>query len=97
MVRGAQPSRVFDLEVDGAVVVGRSPSRSGLVLDGDLGISGAHLRIFDREGVLYVEDLHSTNGTFLNGVALDGPYRLKDGDLLLMGGTELRVLLAEKS
>lgn len=97
VVRGAQPSRVFDLDVDEPVVVGRSPSRAGLVLEGDLGISGAHLKIFDRDGVLYVEDLHSTNGTFLNGVALDGAYRLKDGDLLLMGGTELRVFLPEKS
>ena len=97
VVRGAQPSRVFDLNIDGALVVGRSAAKAGLVLEKDLGISGAHLQISDREGVLYVEDLHSTNGTFLNGVALDGAYRLKDGDLLLLGGTELRVLLPKKS
>jgi pSer/pThr/pTyr-binding forkhead associated (FHA) protein len=54
------------------------------------------MRLFEKEGALWVEDMRSTNGTFLNGVALDGTYRLKDGDLILLGGTELRVSLPER-
>lgn len=96
VVRGAQPSRRFELDLKEPLVVGRSSTKSGLVLEGDLGISGAHMRLFEKEGALWVEDMRSTNGTFLNGVALDGTYRLKDGDLILLGGTELRVSLPER-
>ncbi|MBL3593890.1 MAG: VWA domain-containing protein [Synergistaceae bacterium] len=96
VVRGAQPSRRFELDLTEPLVVGRSSTKAGLVLEGDLGISGAHMRLFEKEGALWVEDMRSTNGTFLNGVALDGTYRLKDGDLILLGGTELRVSLPER-
>ncbi|MBX3081313.1 MAG: FHA domain-containing protein [Anaerolineae bacterium] len=83
--------------------VGRSDPKSDVVPNVDLkpfgaeqlGVSRRHLSIrLDGEGVM-VEDLHSVNGTRLNGVRLD-PGRghvVRHGDLLLLGGMELQVQL----
>jgi pSer/pThr/pTyr-binding forkhead associated (FHA) protein len=37
-----------------------------------------------------VHDLGSTNGTFVNGERIDGPYRLASGDVVSVGETDLR-------
>jgi pSer/pThr/pTyr-binding forkhead associated (FHA) protein len=51
-------------------------------------LSRRHAHIFLRGGALLVEDLGSTNGTFVNGARLDEhARRLDDGDLLAFGGT----------
>ena len=51
-------------------------------------LSRRHAHIFVRGGGLFVEDLGSTNGTFVNGERLDEhARRLDDGDLLAFGGT----------
>jgi pSer/pThr/pTyr-binding forkhead associated (FHA) protein len=39
-----------------------------------------------------IEDLGSTNGTQVNGVPIQAPYALADGDLIGLGRSELRVL-----
>ncbi|MFS0758275.1 FHA domain-containing protein [Noviherbaspirillum sp. 1P10PC] len=51
-------------------------------------LSRRHAHIFLRGGAPFVEDLGSTNGTFVNGARLDEhARRLDDGDLLAFGGT----------
>jgi pSer/pThr/pTyr-binding forkhead associated (FHA) protein len=51
---------------------------------------GVHARIYSRGSSYYVEDMNSTNGTFLNGGRLDGEAELKDLDELRIGDTEFR-------
>lgn len=48
-------------------------------------ISLKHCEMFDHEGRLYVRDLGSTNGTFVNGNKVSEPVELSDGDLLRVG------------
>lgn len=50
-------------------------------------MSKLHAKIFLREGVFYIEDMQSTNGSFLNGRRLtpNKPIRLKDSDKLTFG------------
>lgn len=52
-----------------------------------------------RNGQAFVIDNRSTNGSQLNGEDLVGgtPYRLKEGDVITMGTTELLVSIAEAS
>ena len=54
-------------------------------------VSGRHAQLVEREGRMYVVDLFSTNGTFLNGVPVNGEAALNDGDLLQFADTAFRV------
>ena len=73
---------------DDTVVFGRGPEADA-VLDGDEFASGRHARVFRRGDEVYVEDLGSTNGTFVNGQRLAAERRLRAGDVLVVGGTEM--------
>jgi hypothetical protein len=61
-----------------------------VVLDGDSYVSGHHTRVVVRDGARYVEDLGSTNGTHVGGHALVAEHRLRVGDEVRVGETELR-------
>jgi hypothetical protein len=56
-------------------------------------ISGRHAVLDFREGAWWVEDLGSTNGTFVNGnrVHADSPALLRSGDVLELGAVRLRL------
>lgn len=71
------------------VTVGRG-SGNDVQLDGDEFASSRHARVEPRRDGVWVEDIGSTNGTYVNGVKLDRPRRLTPGDVLRVGGTDLR-------
>ena len=52
--------------------------------------SSVHARIYSRGASYYLEDLNSTNGTFLNGARLHGEAELSDLDEIKIGDTEFR-------
>lgn len=65
-------------------LIGRS-KRCQVYID-DPFLSKNHARIFLKDGSFYVEDLESTNGSFLNGRRLSNqPVRIKDSDKLSFG------------
>ena len=53
--------------------------------------SARHARIEALRDGLWVVDLGSTNGTYVNGVPVEGRQRLQEGDLVRVGETDLRV------
>jgi len=57
----------------------------------DTYVSQLHARVFTRDGQLFVEDLGSTNGTYLNRVKVSGPMVMQKGDRLQVGNTVLEV------
>ena len=72
-----------------ALTVGRAASND-LALDGDEYASSRHARIEPRRDGIWVHDLGSTNGTYVNGVRIDRPRRLAPGDVVRVGDTDLR-------
>jgi hypothetical protein len=71
------------------ITIGRSEENT-ISLDGDEYASGHHARIeAGRDGV-WLHDLHSTNGTSVNGEPVEGRRRLHEGDLVRVGETDLR-------
>lgn len=56
---------------------------------GDSFASSRHVRIAPQGSVVVIEDLGSTNGTYLNGERLEGPQPLHPGDRIRIGETEL--------
>ncbi|MGI5863597.1 MAG: sigma-54-dependent Fis family transcriptional regulator [Myxococcales bacterium] len=72
----------FDVGLE--CVIGRSPS-CDIALPEDGRVSRRHARVEARDGVLFVVDLGSRNGTFVNGSRIEGEARLEPGDSLLVG------------
>lgn len=77
-------------ELGDEVTVGRSPG-CAVPLDDDTFASSIHARVFRRSGELWIEDLGSTNGTYLNDERLESPSRLRRGDRVKVGSTILEV------
>jgi FHA domain-containing protein len=78
------------IEVSAPTVVGRDV-QSGIRLDRDEFASGQHARIEPRSNGAWVDDLGSTNGTFVNGSKLKKGRIAKTGDVIKIGATELQV------
>ena len=77
--------------IDDELLIGRHADGAGRLAD-DEEISRSHARIsLDRSGFCAIEDLGSTNGTFVNGLRLAGPQTLSVGDTVEVGGTTLVV------
>lgn len=78
-----EPAMESFLAVALEVVIGRDPACDLLLVDPT--VSGQHARLSYRMAQWWVEDLQSTNGTFLNQQAVAQPVVLTDGDLLRFG------------
>jgi hypothetical protein len=82
---GHDPGMIYDL--DGELVLGRG-DHAEIRLD-DPFASSRHARIYEQAGTLVLEDLRSTNGTYLNEELLDTtPRPLHPGDHLRIGESE---------
>jgi hypothetical protein len=72
-----------------SLTFGRS-SQNDIQLKRDEYASSNHARLEPRRDGVWVEDIGSTNGTYLNGIRLTRPKRLSPGDIVRIGETELR-------
>jgi hypothetical protein len=76
------------LDVSGGVTLGRADGAEIKVEDQFA--SSNHARIYERGEYMYIEDMGSTNGTYLNGRQLTSSERLKPSDVIRIGDTEYR-------
>ena len=79
--------RVLPL-AEGENVIGRDPS-CGVWLD-QPGVSRRHARVMVKDDVAAIEDLGSTNGTFVSETAIAGPHQLRDADVIQVGSVDLK-------
>jgi hypothetical protein len=81
---GMRAGAAYDLSA--GAVLGRG-SEADIVLE-DSFSSSRHARLYPQGDAVVLEDLGSTNGTYLNGEPLEGPQPLHDGDLIRIGDSE---------
>jgi pSer/pThr/pTyr-binding forkhead associated (FHA) protein len=78
------------IEVTAATTVGRDVG-SAIRLERDEFASARHARIEPRADGIWIDDLGSTNGTFVNGARVKGQRALRSGDVIRIGETELQL------
>jgi pSer/pThr/pTyr-binding forkhead associated (FHA) protein len=93
-ISGKYQGGEFPLRVDKEVVIGRS-SELDMVLVEDM-VSRKHAKITVASGKVTIQDLGSTNGTFVNGEKIK-QTRLKEGDRILIGTSILKLVASDPS
>ena len=89
VLRGAYAGSSEEFTLTKELTIGRD-SACDIVFD-DPAISRRNSRVFLAGGVVYLEDLGSQNGTFLNGARVEMPSILRSGDEIALGDTALRL------
>lgn len=84
VIHGLDLGRKFDL-IKSPVIVGRS-SKADIQIDQE-SVSRNHARIVNREGKVTIEDLGSTNGSYVNDEQISGEFAVRNGDLVKIGRT----------
>ena len=79
-----------EYEIDSAPITMGRGGQNDIAIDGDEFASARHVRFEPRRDGVWVTDLGSTNGTYVNGVRIDGARRLAAGDVVRVGETDLR-------
>jgi len=84
------------LKVDSERTLDSAPVTIGRSTDNDMALgddefaSARHARVEPRRDGVWVEDVGSTNGTFVNGIKVERPRKLAPGDIIRVGETDLR-------
>lgn len=89
-VKGPNPGRRYPLD-GAATIVGRQPD-AGVYLE-SLAVSRQHARLTSERGSYFVEDLGSSNGTYVNGHRIAGRVQVTDRDSIQIGPYELSLTL----
>jgi predicted component of type VI protein secretion system len=82
MTQGPQPGQTFVLDQD-LLTLGRDPNN--IIVINDPQISRHHARVTRQGDWMVLEDIGSTNGTFVNGIRLAKPHTLANGDVVGLG------------
>ena len=82
MRAGPNPGKAFALSKS-EIVIGRDVNADVVINTAE--VSRRHARLHLDSGVYIIEDLGSTNGTFINGQRLNTPIPLRSGDMIMLG------------
>ena len=87
--------KTFRCELNGKVLIGRGKD-CDIRIDYEPSVSSRHCSISGENGEFFVEDLNSSNGTFLNDVQICKKTKILDGDILKLGRTELKIIFRQE-
>jgi len=89
MASGTGRKKQASWELEGEIIIGRA-QECAVSLDDEFA-SNLHAKIYRVEGRYYVEDLGSTNGTYVNGRRINYPTELRGGDRVKIGRTVMEL------
>lgn len=84
------PVKSFQAPLRSNVIIGRKKDMCGIALDYDKSVSSRHCEIKVRDGKFYINDLQSSNGTYVNGCKVLTEIEIFSGNIIKMGRLELR-------
>ena len=84
VIQGPDKGRRFELPDNEPQMIGRSSESLPLT---DRSISRRHAELTPDDGSWFINDLHSANGSFVNGVRVNGRRLLQQGDQIRIGTT----------
>ena len=94
-ISGKYQGGEFPLRMNREIIIGRS-SDLDMVLVEDM-VSRRHAKITSTEADVFIQDLGSTNGTFVNGEKISGRARLSEGDRILVGTSIIKLVAADST
>src|SRR5438034_4365534 len=92
-ISGKYQGGEFPLRMNREIIIGRS-SDLDMVLVEDM-VSRRHAKISSTDAEVYIQDMGSTNGTFVNGEKINGRAVLHEGDRILVGTSIIKVVAVE--
>jgi pSer/pThr/pTyr-binding forkhead associated (FHA) protein len=84
------------VKTDCPVLIGRA-EEANIRLTQDKFCSRSQAVVFWDKNAFFLKDLESTNGTYVNKIKVTENIKLKNNDVIVFGGTEVIVFLADKS
>ncbi len=90
MVHHPEALRGTTVAMQQEITIGRGGG-CAIALTNDTFVSTVHARVAPRGGDLWIEDLGSTNGTYVNAAQITEPRKLKRGDRIRIGSSEIEV------
>ena len=94
-VKRTQTREVFELKTQ-VSKVGKDASKNEICIQGNGAVSREHAVFYKEGDKIFVEDLNSTNGTYMNGVRLQPGIRsnsLMNGDIVRLGDEDLEIIV----
>ena len=84
----------YAVKSDSPILIGRS-EEANIRIAYDQYCSRKHAKVYWDSDKCYVQDLESTNGTYVNGTKITGTLELNNNDVISLGGTELIVIIKD--
>lgn len=92
-IRDLEDTTLYEIGPDGAVL-GRERAKTDISLR-DESVSKRHARIFPDEGIWLLEDLNSSNGTYIEEQRITGPVQIGQGSVFALAQRKFEVVYAE--
>jgi len=94
-INSGKPGQTREVVLVDRCIIGRQSPVAEIAYPNDQSMSARHCELSLERGAVMIRDLESKTGTFVNGVPIKPVHRLEDGDVILMGQTELRVTFVD--
>lgn len=90
-VNGTEPVQQETFEVKDVLKVGRREGVNDWVIQDDDTVSSKHCQVYRKDDGLYVRDMDSTNGVYLNGQKIIQDTKLTQNDTIQIGQTQYHI------
>lgn len=94
VTNGPLKGNKYVVRTDSPILIGRS-KKAAIKIRYDELASRKHALIYWQNGSCYLEDLDSTNGSYINDELIRGMRKLENGDILRLGGTEMAIFVQD--